>query len=170
MDTKPHMGGPGAADFEAAVQSDDKLELKAWLRLLTCSNMLEREVRSGLRRDFGITLPRFDVLAQLDRSPGGLTMGELSNRLMVSNGNITGLIDRLVAEGLVARAAEPGDRRSIRVRLTAAGKRQFDRMTPAHEGWVDTMMSHLDRQELQQLYDLLARLKRSIQHNRGTTA
>ena len=170
MEAKHGIGSTVANDFEAAVQTDDKLELKVWLRLLTCSNMVESEVRSGLRRDFEITLPRFDVLAQLDRSPGGMTMGELSNRLMVSNGNITGLIDRLVSEDLVARAAEPGDRRSIRVLLTANGKQQFDQMTPAHQRWVDTQMSLLDRRDLQQLYDLLAKLKRSILQNRRSTA
>ena len=161
MDDPTSLQTNGAPDKEAGVQHDDKLELRVWLRLLTCATMIEREVRGRLRRDFEITLPRFDVLAQLDRAADGLTMGELSGRLMVSNGNITGLIDRLVAEGLVTRAAKPGDRRSVHVRLTDKGKQAFDAMTPAHEAWIDEMLAGLSRREMADLYELLARLKSS---------
>ena len=146
-------------DFEAALKSDDGLELRLWLRLLTCSNIIEAEVRRRLRQDFDTTLPRFDVLAQLDRSPVGLTMGELSGRLMVSNGNITGLIDRLVSEGLVERANHPEDRRTVRVTLTDKGRSNFRRMTPKHAGWIDSLLAGLSRQDKARLYTLLAKLK-----------
>lgn len=149
-------------DLETAVSHGDKIELRVWLRLLTCSAMIEKRVRAGLRERFGITLPRFDLLAQLDRAPEGLTMGELSGRLMVSNGNVTGLTDRLVEEGLVVREAESHDRRTQRVRLTPAGKRAFDAMTPENELWVENTMAGLGRDELQQLYALLGRLKESV--------
>ncbi|HLJ64927.1 MAG TPA: MarR family transcriptional regulator, partial [Stellaceae bacterium] len=117
-------------DRESALARDSKLELKLWLRLLTCANLIEGEVRSRLRAEFATTLPRFDILAQLDRTPDGLTMGQLSARLMVSNANITGLVDTLVREGQVSRSPEPGDRRALRIRLTDEGKRFFDTMTP----------------------------------------
>ena len=99
-------------DYETAVSADDHLDVRIWLRLLTCTNMIEGRVRRNLREEFDFTLPRFDLLAQLDRAETGLTMGELSRRLMVSNGNVTGLIDRLVNEGLVARKPAPEDRRA----------------------------------------------------------
>ena len=160
MDHEPAIAG--STDRESALARDDKLELKVWLRLLTCANLIETRVRAGLREAFDITLPRFDVLAQLDRAPDGLTMSELSSHLMVSNGNITGLVDRLVGEGLISRLPAPDDRRRSRVKLTAAGKRVFDAMTPVHERWVDDLLAGLSRGEMADLLALLAKLKRSI--------
>ena len=141
----------------------DQAELRLWLRLLACSNLIEREVRGRMRREFAITLPRFDVLAQLNRAPDGLSMGELSDHLMVSAGNITGLIGRLAAEGLVERSSRPGDRRTVHVRLTEAGKRAFDAMTPTHHAWIADLLGGLDRRDRQALYDLLGRLKTSLE-------
>ncbi len=89
-------------------------------------------------------------------------MGELSSRLMVTNGNVTGLTDALVREGLVSRAPEPGDRRSLRIRLTAAGKQFFDAMTPVHERWIDRLMAGLTRAEMAHLLELLGKLKQSL--------
>ncbi|HEV2547370.1 MAG TPA: MarR family transcriptional regulator [Stellaceae bacterium] len=155
-------GAPAPVDRESSVGGDDKLELRLWLRLLTCSHLIESEVRQRLRERFATTLPRFDLLAQLDRAPEGLTMGELSSRLMVSNGNVTGLAEALVREGLVSRVPEPEDRRSLRLRLTAAGKRAFDAMTPVHEQWIDTMMQGLSRAEMAHLIELLGKLKQSL--------
>ena len=159
VDVKPDDALP--IDRESAVARHDKLELRVWLRLLTCANLIERRVRAGLREAFDVTLPRFDVLAQLDRAPDGITMGELSDRLMVSNGNVTGLVDRLVDEGLVTRGPSPQDRRQSRVKLAPAGKRSFDAMTPQHERWVDDLFAGLSRPEMAQLLDLLAKLKLS---------
>jgi DNA-binding MarR family transcriptional regulator len=158
---------PDRRDRESGLARDDKLELRVWLRLLTCANLVEGQVRNGLRETFDITLPRFDLLAQLDRAPDGLTMGELSNRLMVSNGNVTGLTERLVSEGLVARQPSPRDRRESRVKLTAQGKRVFDRMTPVHERWIDELFAGLTRAEMAQLLDLLGKLKSSLQRERS---
>ena len=155
-------GAPAPVDRESSVVGDDKLELRLWLRLLTCSHLIESEVRQRLRERFATTLPRFDLLAQLDRAPEGLTMGELSSRLMVSNGNVTGLAEALVREGLVSRVPEPEDRRSLRLRLTTAGKRAFDTMTPVHEQWIDTMMQGLSRAEMAHLIELLGKLKQSL--------
>jgi DNA-binding MarR family transcriptional regulator len=156
-----------APDRESALLSGDKLELKLWLRLLTCSSLIEGEVRARLRETFATSLPRFDLLAQLDRAPEGLTMGELSSRLMVSNGNVTGLTDALVREGLVSREPEPEDRRSLRIRLTETGKRSFDAMTPTHEQWIDRMMAGLSRAEMAHLLELLGKLKQSVRSAAG---
>jgi DNA-binding MarR family transcriptional regulator len=155
------------SDRESAAESDDRLQLRVWLRLLTCVNLIETKIRGRLREAFGTTLPRFDLLAQLDRAPQGLTMGELSSRLMVTNGNVTALADALVRESLALRETMPGDRRSLRLRLTPAGKRAFDAMTPAHAAWIDDMMDDLDPAELAQLMALLGKLKRSAQRARG---
>jgi DNA-binding MarR family transcriptional regulator len=162
MDSNDAPAQSLARDFETAVASTERMELRIWLRLLTCTNLIERGVRQKLRESFGITLPRFDLLAQLDRAPDGLTMGELSRRLMVSNGNVTGLIDRLVAEGLVARRPAPDDRRAQLVQLTAAGKKAFDAMTPVHQRWIHEMLGGLDRNELSAIYAGLGRLKESL--------
>jgi DNA-binding MarR family transcriptional regulator len=159
--------GRSRLDYESAVRTEDRLELRVWLRLLTCANLIERQVRRRLRETFDMTLPRFDLLAQLDRAPEGLTMGALSRRLMVSNGNVTGLIDRMEGEGLVERAAPPGDRRVQVVRLTKAGKAAFDAMTPAHESWIAALMAELDRGEMAEFHALLARLKHSVEHADG---
>ncbi len=159
MDDQP---APTTTDLESSLHQTDKLDVRVWLRLLTCSTMIEQRVRAGLRERFGITLPRFDLLAQLDRAEDGLTMGELSSRLMVSNGNVTGLTDRLVLEGLVSRTPLPGDRRTSLVRLTPKGKAVFDTMTPAHAAWVDDMLGGMDRDDKAALLGLLAKLKASV--------
>jgi DNA-binding MarR family transcriptional regulator len=144
---------------------DERAALRTWLRLLTCSNIIERRVRGELRRRFDTTLPRFDLLAQLDAAsadaPLGLTMSDLSRRLMVSNGNLTGLVNTLVREGLVARAVSAPDRRAQMVSLTAAGKCALDEMTPEHATWVAEMFSGLTHAECGQLHALLGKLKRS---------
>lgn len=151
-----------------AAAPDPHASLKLWLRLLTCSSLIERHVRGRLREEFGITLPRFDVLAQLEAAAqddvGGLTMSELSRRLMVTNGNLTGLVERLVREGLVRRAALATDRRAQLVRLTPAGRRALHAMTPRHEQWIEDMLSALPPEDRAQLHVLLGRLRASIQH------
>jgi DNA-binding MarR family transcriptional regulator len=158
------VSGPGASattDRETAAGRDDRLELRLWLRLLTCSTLIERRMRAMLREQFETTLPRFDMLAQLERSPEGLTMGELSARLMVSNGNITGLVDRLVEEGAIRRTPSPTDRRSSRVNLTPEGRKLFATMSSAHARWIDDLLAGVGREDKARLYDLLGKLKSS---------
>lgn len=139
-----------------------KDELRLWLRLLTCTALMESEIRTRLRRDFDTTLPRFDLLAALDRAPGGITLGEVSRRMMVSNGNVTGLATRLVAEGLVERRALPGDRRAQLLRLTAKGRREFARQSAAHEGWIAELLDDLSPSARSTLFALLGRAKASV--------
>ena len=158
----PAAGAAARGDYESDVGAGDGLELRVWLRLLTCSNLIEQRVRQGLHRNFGMTLPRFDVLAQLHRAEKPLSMGALSRRLMVTNGNITGLVDRLEREGKVARGPSASDRRVQMVRLTEAGKAQFADMARDNRHWVNAMMVGLTRAEKEALFDLLGRLKQSI--------
>jgi len=154
-----------SADLETRATDDHHLALKLWLRLLACTTRLESEVRIRLRAEFDTTLPRFDLMAQLERAPAGLTMSELSRRLMVTGGNVTGITDMLEAEGLVARVAHPTDRRAYTVKLTAAGRRLFARMAAAHERWIVGLLAGLDPGEQEQVYRLLARLKQHLQAN-----
>jgi DNA-binding MarR family transcriptional regulator len=136
--------------------------LRLWLRLLTCSNLVEAEVRRRLRRRFDTTLPRFDLLAALDRAPEGLTLGEVSRRMMVSNGNVTGLAIRLEAEGMIERRLDSGDRRAVRLSLTARGRREFARQSRAHEGWIAELLGQLSPEERTGLHALLGQAKASI--------
>ncbi|MDN3545425.1 MAG: MarR family winged helix-turn-helix transcriptional regulator [Roseateles asaccharophilus] len=146
-------------DLESRVNDRDHQALKLWLRLLACTTRIEDQIRQRLRADFGTTLPRFDLLAQLERHPDGLSMRELSQRLMVTGGNVTGITDQLEAEGLVQREPHPSDRRSFTVKLTAAGRRQFKRMAATHEGWIVELMAGWDKEQKSQVYELLAGLK-----------
>ncbi|MBN9499931.1 MAG: MarR family transcriptional regulator [Alphaproteobacteria bacterium] len=149
-------------DRERGHEDSDHLQLRAWLRLLTCANLIESRVRGGLRETWNITLPRFDLLSQLHRAgDDGLTMGDLSRAMMVSAGNVTGLVEALVGEGLVRRTISAADRRQSRVRLTPAGKRGFEAMLPEHERWIDEAFAGLDRSDLKRLLELLAKLKQS---------
>jgi DNA-binding MarR family transcriptional regulator len=150
------------ADPETRAREDDHEALRLWLRLLACTLTIEREIRSRLRGRFGVSLPRFDLMAQLDRHPAGLKMSELSRRLMVTGGNVTGLTDQLVAEGLVERRDVPGDRRAYAVRLTRLGRRVFAQTAAEHERWVVELLGGLRPAGRRQLYALLGELKSSI--------
>ena len=143
-----------------------KLSLRLWLRLLSCSMVIEKRIRQKLADEFDTTLPRFDVLAALDRNPEGLTMSELSNWLLVSAGNVTSIVTRLIDDGLIERLADGGDRRVIRVKLTAPGQTRFDEMARGHEGWVDHLMADLGESEINALLDGLDAVRRSIERNR----
>lgn len=146
---------------KSPARGDDAL--RVWLRLLSCANLIERRVREALRTEFGSTLPRFDLLAQLEhaREQGmpHLSMSELSRRLMVTNGNVTGLAARLEREGLLRRSPSPEDRRQQRVTLTRAGRDALDRMAQPHRTWIDDLFSALRPAERRQLYRLLGTLK-----------
>ena len=151
-----------ALDHESRLQEDDHHSIRLWLRLLTCSNLIETRLRSRLREEFGITLPRFDFLAQLERAPDGLTMGELSQRMMVSGGNISGIATQLESEGLIDRSPVPGNRRTYCVRLTERGREQFVRMARLHEQWVIEMLGDLSLKEVDQMMHGLKKLKAGL--------
>lgn len=154
------------ADLETAISARDKIELRVWLSLLTCANLGAALLRRKLRERFATTLPRFDVLAQLARATDGLGMSELSQRLMVTNGNATGLVARLVADGVVQRTPTAADPRRQRVRLTARGRREFKAIAKAHSAWMEEIMADLRATELNALAPLLGALKASLKNRR----
>lgn len=155
-------GAPQPADAETRIHDDHHSSLRLWLRMLSCTNLIERHIRQKLQSKFDTTLPRFDLLAQLERAPEGLRMSELSQRLMVTGGNVTGVTDGLEKEGLVVRVVDSADRRVSRVTLTAEGRRQFNRMAREHEQWIVDLFEGLSAKDKRQLIDLLGALKQRV--------
>lgn len=149
---------------------DHKDELRLWLRLFTCKEVIEGEVRRRLRDSFDVTLPRFDLMAQLYRAPKPMTLGELSQRMMVSNGNVTGLVERLVGQGLISRRPSPEDRRAQLVSLTAEGRRFFRAMARANGDWIADILADLSAEEIETLMRLLAKTKASARKAIGNGA
>ncbi|MDB5948012.1 MAG: transcriptional regulator, MarR family [Ramlibacter sp.] len=146
-------------DMEARAHSEHPEALRLWLRLLTCTQLIEKKVRNELRTQFATTLPRFDLMAQLERTPEGLKMNELSRRMMVTGGNITGITGQLVAEGLVDRVGVEDDRRAYRVVLTVKGRKAFHEMAARHAGWVVEAFGALSEKEVAVLHKLLGKVK-----------
>ena len=146
-------------DMEARAHSEHPDELRLWLRMLTCTQLVEKQIRTDLRDQFDTSLPRFDLMAQLERAPEGLRMNELSRRMMVTGGNVTGITDQLEGEGLVERTEVEGDRRAYCVRLTPRGRRHFSEMAQAHEAWIVEAFSGLSPRDIEAMYSLLAKVK-----------
>ncbi|MEX0365091.1 MAG: MarR family winged helix-turn-helix transcriptional regulator [Ruegeria sp.] len=139
-------------------EPDSKARLRLWLKLLKVSRSIESDLRENLRVEFASTLPRFDVMSALSRHRDGLKMSELSGLLKVSNGNVTGIVERLVDEGFVLREAVPGDRRASRVRLTRKGAEEFARQASEHENWVDQLLGALSPDEAAEMTERLDRI------------
>lgn len=146
-------------DLESRVDAQDHQALRLWLRMLTCTQLIEQAIRKRLRAGYDSTLPRFDLLAQLDRVQDGLRMGELSRRLMVTGGNVTALVEQLQADGLLERRPDPKDKRAALICLTPHGRREFRRMARDHEAWLIDLFDGLSDAEMQQLHDALGHLK-----------
>lgn len=149
----------GSASPAAA---EANIELKMWLRLLACANLVTTELRRRLRQEFGLSLPSFDILAQIARPPLDPTMGELSQRLMVSKGSVTDLIERLEAKGLVCRSADARDGRVQHVHLTPKGQRAVDLALPAHNDWIKSLAAGLPPDTVRQLCALLGEFKQAL--------
>ena len=149
-------------DHESRIGHDDHQAIRLWLRLLTCANLIERHLRHRLRAEFDITLPRFDLMAQLAREPQGLTMGDLSQRMMVSGGNVSGIATQLEKEGLISREPVSGNRRAFCVTLTAAGNKRFAEMAIAHEGWIVDCLGELSDADYEHLMALLKDIKSGV--------
>jgi DNA-binding MarR family transcriptional regulator len=149
-------------DLASRLTQDHHQSLKLWLRMLSCTVRIENEIRSRMRATFGITLPRFDLMAQLERHPEGLRMGELSKRMMVTGGNITGITDQLEQEKLVLRVPDAKDRRVYTVKLTAAGRRAFAEMASVHEGWIAELLQDMPAADKSQLIALLSQMKQHL--------
>ena len=150
-------------DAETRLHDDHHISLRLWLRLLSCTNQVEARIRQSLQTRFGTTLPRFDLMAQLERSPEGLKMSVLSQRMMVTGGNVTGITDGLEKEGLVVREVDTADRRAFRVKLTPEGRRQFARMASEHEQWVIDLFGGLSARQKRELMELLGLVKQLVQ-------
>ena len=169
LNDAPRKGTPKPADnvvdLEMSTGADSHMGLRLWLRMLTTTNLVQAELRRRLRAEFDTTLPRFDLMAQLERHPEGLKMSEISRRLMVTGGNVTGITDQLEKEGLVARDADPNDRRAFSVRLTPAGRELFDRMAVAHEQWVVELFGGLGLDEKSKMHQRLGKLKKHLVDN-----
>jgi DNA-binding MarR family transcriptional regulator len=153
------LSNGSAFDLESRATGDDHQALRLWLRMLSCTVRIQNHIRAGLRREFSTTLPRFDLMAQLERHPDGLRMNELSQRLMVSGGNITGITDQLERERLVTRTLDPEDRRAMTVKLTAMGLKRFREMAACNEQWTIELMQGLSRDEKRAVLELLGKLK-----------
>jgi DNA-binding MarR family transcriptional regulator len=149
-------------DHESRIEQDDHHAIRLWLRLLTCTNLIERHLRNRLRNDFDITLPRFDLMAQLAREPKGLTMGDLSQRMMVSGGNVSGIATQLEREGLISREPVPGNRRAFCVTLTVPGKKRFSEMATAHEAWIVDCLGEMNGEEYERMMAMLRQIKVSV--------
>nr|WP_211097968.1 MarR family transcriptional regulator [Ahrensia kielensis] len=143
---------------ETAYAMSTKTKLRLWLRLLKVTRSVENDIREKLRVEFDSTLPRFDVLAALYQFPKGLRMSELSGLLKVSNGNVTGIVDRLVKDGLIIRTPVPGDRRALRVRLTKRGEEEFALQAAAHEQWIDDLLSDVSMNEAENMISSFDRI------------
>jgi DNA-binding MarR family transcriptional regulator len=151
--------GGAAAGMDALGSDDHHESLRLWLRLLTCTHLIETHVRKALAAQFKTTLPRFDLMAQLERAPDGLQMGELSRRMLVTGGNITGIADQLEGTGLIVRAEDPADRRAYRVKLTKEGRRLFAQMAAEHESWIVKLFAGMPKREQSALNESLSRLR-----------
>jgi len=139
-----------------------KESLRTWLRLLSCETVIEQQLRTLLRKTFSVTLPQFDVLSELERAGDPLTMSQLSKELMVSNGNVTGVIDRLEKAGFARRVRAEHDRRVQYIELTAKGKKEFNKMASQHERWLADLLSELSLTEMGKLQDLLLKTRQSV--------
>ena len=153
---------PNTLDLESRIDKDDHEDLRLWLRMLSASNLVEASVRRMLSREFETTLPRFDLLAQLERKPKGMRMGELSRRMMVTGGNITAITDSLEKDAFVKREPDPSDRRSWRVRITAPGLAHFREMAERHEKLIVAQFAVLSRRQKRELGAALRRLKEHV--------
>ena len=152
---------------QQTLEIPSKERLRLWLRFLKSSRTIEAALRENLRREFATTLPRFDVMAALSRFEEGLKMSQLSEVLRVSNGNVTGIVDRLVEDGFLIRVPVPGDRRASLVRMTKRGSEEFARQAAAHETWIDEMLSDFSAEESCNICERLERLEISLNEGKA---
>ncbi|UGA46002.1 MarR family transcriptional regulator [Bradyrhizobium quebecense] len=154
----PPVSPKSGVDQEAEYRAQTRL----WLRLLACTTLIEGELRRRFREEFDFTMPRFDVLAQLDREPSGLVLGELPKRLMVSAGNLTPIVDRLVEDGYITRTPSNLDRRVQIVCMTVEGRKAFRRMAKSHGSWLAELLAGFSADRLDELTSELDELKGAV--------
>ena len=169
LPTDPPPSAEALVDHETRLDAGDHTSLKLWLRLMTCRDLIGGTLQRRLRFEFNTTSPRFELMAQLAPHPAGLKMSQLSQRLMVTGGNITALADLLEAEGLIVREPVPDDRRAIRLRLTPEGRERFDTIAQEHERWVVSLFDGLTLAEQLALHGLLGKLKNAATQSIGAS-
>lgn len=167
MERQQDENKEAAPDLASRLTHEHHQSLKLWLRMLSCTVRIENEIRSRLRSTFGITLPRFDLMAQLERHPDGMRMGEISKRMMVTGGNITGITDQLEQEELVVRVQDPKDRRASAVKLTEKGRQVFADMAVVHERWIEELLEDVSFEDKGKLIELLSHMKRQFDATGG---
>jgi DNA-binding MarR family transcriptional regulator len=162
---------PPSSTPNSETQNEDEhqQELRIWLRLFASTTLIENEIRSRLREHFAFTLPRFDLLAQLDRAQDGLSLGEVSRRLMVSAANITAIVEKLVEDGYITRLPSQTDRRAQIIRMTHAGRSAFRTMAKTHSQWITEFLSDLSADQMSQLNAVLTHLKHTLQNRLSKT-
>lgn len=139
--------------------------LRLWLQLITLTTVVEKKIRRNLKMEFETTLPRFDIMATLERSSKKMTMGELTKKLLVSKGNVTGVVASLVKQGLLKRERDEGDKRTHYLSLTARGRREFAKQAKAHQSWINDYFSGLEKGQLSAMVDQLSKLKETTSQN-----
>ena len=161
-------GQSASADLEMIVHGPsgrNKPETRLWLRMLSTTKLITTDIRRRLRAEFGATLPQFDLMAQLYREKDGLRLGELSRRTMVTNGNVTGLVERLETDGLVKRVTPDKDRRVTVAQLTPTGTELFTAMAEAHERWLRELFADIDAETVDALWSDIGRVKTSASNH-----
>ena len=161
------MTGASAIREKHDGEMADRSNVRLWLRLLTCTTVIEKRLKRRFADQYGITLPRFDVMAALDCNPAGMTMGQLSQELLVSNGNVTGVVQTLARDNYISISPSPTDGRASIVRLTQLGRECFSGIAEAHHEWIDMMLEGLTRDQRSALYELLGALKTSLADDKG---
>lgn len=156
------MNGKGDMAEAGMPTASGSLDLRMWVRLLDCAKIIEKRLRRNFQEQFDTTLPRFDVMAALDRAPDGRNMGALSRALLVSNGNVTSIVRQLLDQGMVVSRPDPQDGRSAIVSLTPQGKAHFADLAAAHHQWVREALQDFPAASQEQLLALLATLKSSL--------
>lgn len=150
---------------KTGMNSQGKQSLRVWLQLLGLTTIIEKKIRRRLSKEFETTLPRFDVLATLEHAHGKMTMGELSRHLLVSKGNVTGVVANLVEQGLVKKENSTEDRRTQYLSLTPHGAHEFEKLAKAHQGWIEDLFSGLEEKSMAGLLEKLGQLKTSLTTN-----
>ena len=135
---------------------------RTWLSLVRCFSSIERVLMQHFADEYNSSLPRYDVLTALALSPGGLTMGELASMLMVTKGNITGVVRRLKTDGLVRKVTSKVDRRVQSVTISAKGKRLWDKMHADYDRIISEILSGQSNKDLRALARFLEQTRVAV--------
>lgn len=157
------------ADVETRLNESDSDSLRLWLRLNSCNNQVQNYIREKMRQEFNLTLPRFDLMAQLIGHKNGLKMGEISERLMVSNGNTTSIVLQLEKDGLVERLINQEDRRSTLIRLTTKGTKLHNKINKSYVQWLEDIFATVSTAQYKRLHKDLSDLKLNISKRVNTS-